>query len=311
MNDQLVPGASSFLGPLGEWEQKAGRVGATAVSDMARAAWDLITYPSRAMQQGVTTSQAVPWAFDVASTMVGAPGGRGGLGSGIRAYHGSPYDFERFDISKIGTGEGGQAYGHGLYFAENPLTAESYKKAVYRKTPITKEEAQRFAATRTPIRQGRMYETNIRADPSQFLDYDRMVSQQSPEVRAALDRLWGTQGQEAVTGGEAYRTLGYMQGKARGEGEPYYDVAASKALSEAGVPGLRYLDQGSRGAGEGTLNYVLFRDDIIDIVKKYGFAGLTALPPAVTAAFSQDMFGMELTPQQMQRAMQGQQGSQE
>ena len=35
---------------------------------------------------------------------------------GIRAYHGSPYDFPAFDISKIGTGEGAQAYGHGLYF---------------------------------------------------------------------------------------------------------------------------------------------------------------------------------------------------
>src|SRR5262245_55132228 len=31
----------------------------------------------------------------------------------IRAYHGSPHDFERFDASKIGTGEGAQSYGHG------------------------------------------------------------------------------------------------------------------------------------------------------------------------------------------------------
>ena len=38
---------------------------------------------------------------------------------GIRAYHGSPHDFDKFDLSKIGTGEGAQAYGHGLYFAEN------------------------------------------------------------------------------------------------------------------------------------------------------------------------------------------------
>ena len=48
---------------------------------------------------------------------------------GIRAYHGSPYDFDKFDISKIGTGEGAQAYGHGLYFAGNPGTAGSYKHA--------------------------------------------------------------------------------------------------------------------------------------------------------------------------------------
>jgi hypothetical protein len=45
----------------------------------------------------------------------------------IKAYHGSPYKFDKFDISKIGTGEGAQAYGHGLYFAESPGVAESYK----------------------------------------------------------------------------------------------------------------------------------------------------------------------------------------
>jgi hypothetical protein len=39
---------------------------------------------------------------------------------GIRAYHSSPHDFDKFDLSKIGTGEGAQVYGHGLYFAENP-----------------------------------------------------------------------------------------------------------------------------------------------------------------------------------------------
>jgi len=46
---------------------------------------------------------------------------------GIRAYHGSPHDFDKFDISKIGTGEGAQAFGHGLYFAENEGVARSYR----------------------------------------------------------------------------------------------------------------------------------------------------------------------------------------
>ena len=45
----------------------------------------------------------------------------------IRAFHGSPYDFDQFDLSKIGTGEGAQAYGHGLYFAEEPAVATGYK----------------------------------------------------------------------------------------------------------------------------------------------------------------------------------------
>jgi hypothetical protein len=46
----------------------------------------------------------------------------------IRAYHGSPHNFDRFDASKIGTGEGAQAYGHGLYFAQNPHVAEQYRE---------------------------------------------------------------------------------------------------------------------------------------------------------------------------------------
>jgi hypothetical protein len=45
----------------------------------------------------------------------------------IRAYHGSPYDFDRFDASKIGTGEGAQAYGRGLYFAGNEDTGRYYR----------------------------------------------------------------------------------------------------------------------------------------------------------------------------------------
>lgn len=46
---------------------------------------------------------------------------------GIIAYHGSPHSFDRFDISKIGTGEGAQAYGHGLYFAEAEEVAKKYR----------------------------------------------------------------------------------------------------------------------------------------------------------------------------------------
>ena len=45
----------------------------------------------------------------------------------MKAFHGTPHDFDRFDLSKIGTGEGAQAYGHGLYFAENERIAKHYK----------------------------------------------------------------------------------------------------------------------------------------------------------------------------------------
>lgn len=44
------------------------------------------------------------------------------------AYHGTPHKIlGKFDISKVGTGEGAQAYGHGMYFAENPAVAKEYQ----------------------------------------------------------------------------------------------------------------------------------------------------------------------------------------
>lgn len=47
---------------------------------------------------------------------------------GAIAYHGTPHTIKgKFDISKVGTGEGAQAYGHGMYFAENPAVATQYK----------------------------------------------------------------------------------------------------------------------------------------------------------------------------------------
>lgn len=50
--------------------------------------------------------------------------------AGITAFHGSPHKFSKFDMSKIGTGEGAQAYGHGLYMAENPKVAKGYRDAL-------------------------------------------------------------------------------------------------------------------------------------------------------------------------------------
>ena len=43
-------------------------------------------------------------------------------------FHGSPHRFNKFDSSKIGTGEGAQAFGHGLYLAEAPGVAKDYQQ---------------------------------------------------------------------------------------------------------------------------------------------------------------------------------------
>lgn len=43
------------------------------------------------------------------------------------AWHGSPHDFDEFDLGAIGSGEGNQAHGWGLYFAKNKKIAENYR----------------------------------------------------------------------------------------------------------------------------------------------------------------------------------------
>jgi len=62
---------------------------------------------------------------------------------------------------------------------------------------------------------------------------------------------------------------------------------AAQALHAAGIPGIRYLDQGSRGAGQGTHNYVVFDPATIDILRKYGIAGLIAGGGAAAAGTQQ------------------------
>lgn len=46
------------------------------------------------------------------------------------AYHGTPHIFNKFNLQAIGTGEGAQAHGWGLYFAKNREVAEGYRNAL-------------------------------------------------------------------------------------------------------------------------------------------------------------------------------------
>ena len=52
------------------------------------------------------------------------------LSPGIKAYHGSPHDFDQFSNQHIGTGEGAQQYGHGLYFSETEDVARAYRDEI-------------------------------------------------------------------------------------------------------------------------------------------------------------------------------------
>ncbi len=268
---------------------------------------------------------------------------------GIRAFHGSPHDFDRFSLDKIGTGEGAQAYGHGLYFAENEGVAKSYRDALAVPTfkiprglsdeatenlkeissayggklskseldavlrdkrspwdqPDWIDEVQEFADSGRIVfndNPGRMYEVNIKANPDDFLDWDKPIGEQSERVRSAIDRAGLTPYTVVDAAGNR---LDMSRGMSKADAEKYaaakngtaipkedadfdavrkayglgsQDKAASisSALREAGIPGVKYLDQGSRGAGEGSRNYVTFDESLIEILRKYGL-----MPPAV------------------------------
>ncbi|RZO82970.1 MAG: hypothetical protein EVA65_15620 [Oceanococcus sp.] len=53
-----------------------------------------------------------------------------------RAYHGTPHRFDKFSLDAVGTGEGAQAYGWGLYFAERRSIAEWYRDTLSEPTAV-------------------------------------------------------------------------------------------------------------------------------------------------------------------------------
>ncbi len=303
-----------------------------------------------AMQFGALGAPVARGALAAGREALGAiPGVLADTTGAIRAFHGSPYDFDAFDMSKMGTGEGNQTYGHGLYFADREGVAQTYRPPpldtndytlsdksgkiptwmaeqinqysqgheyhsgvidrlinIFRGR-MTEQDAQwpsqpwmaeankqgmqkiiddlgrvksGDVTLEKPQPTGRMYEAQINADPEHMLDWDKPLAQQSAPVKAALEQLWTAKGgtlegrdqlpfsaHGGTTGEGAHAAIATTYG-----GQPQ----AAEALRTAGIPGIRYFDQGSRGAGEGTHNYVVFSDDIIDILRKYGLAGLVA-----------------------------------
>lgn len=57
----------------------------------------------------------------------------------LEAYHGSPFDFDKFAVKYLGKGEGQQAHGYGLYFALNPDIGENYRETLTDREDYTSE----------------------------------------------------------------------------------------------------------------------------------------------------------------------------
>jgi hypothetical protein len=303
--------------------------------------------------------------------MLGMAGLPGPSPKGIRAFHGSPHSFDKFSMDKIGTGEGAQAYGHGLYFADSEGVAKSYRDAlakkdgshvsiapeilerdgpqwdaiVQQKRALQSERDQLYysgdhggrfqeldktvgeldaqldalhdagiketIAKYPHLTRGSMYEVNINADPESFLDWDAPLSAQPKNVQDALAKIdpdmWHPSGGDydpMELGQTAYmraqtKRFSVMgpDGKFGPGGSTFDESLAmaggdpkkvrtitdgapanrSEALKQAGIPGLKYLDAGSRAKGDGSRNYVVFDDKLISIVRKYGIAGASAM----------------------------------
>ena len=266
----------------------------------------------------------------------------GGLLGGIKGYHGSPHSFDRFDTSAIGTGEGAQAYGHGLYFAENEGIAKGYrdrltdtdnlnyvdpdgarvpygdlygkgysavadipgavpdvKRAVPRHiidametgtppekymseyevdpkyAPHYQAAADALAGYQHSVNPGSMYEVNINADPDHFLHWDKPRDQLAPAVQDFAKTNYPNAWENAADGSSLYHLMAKDGGAAE----------VSRKMADAGIPGIKYLDAGSRNdRGDPTHNYVVFDAKNLEIMRKYGIAGLLAGAGAAATA---------------------------
>jgi hypothetical protein len=107
-----------------------------AYSDAAKGMFDTLMTPRQAMQgQSFTPEQAMNFAMNVTAPGVATARYSPGMFNMPMVYHGTFHRFEptpdnplgEFRASQIGTGEGAQAYGHGIYVAESPRVATDYR----------------------------------------------------------------------------------------------------------------------------------------------------------------------------------------
>jgi hypothetical protein len=204
----------------------------------------------------------------------------------LDVYHGTPHRFPateanplgEFDASKIGTGEGAQAYGHGVYYAENPEVAKGYQprdsKAEAKLMNLYKQaearqnydqmevlEAAMLHRTASELREqfpkqkglvtrigkinekaaGSLYKADLPDEMiDRMLDWDKPLKEQPANVQKFFSAIYKP---------NDYLTDWLKQGDS---------VDIAKILQEEGIPGIRYLDAGSRDGGSGTRNFVVF-----------------------------------------------------
>ena len=276
--------------PLGSLEQTAG-----GIQDAHRAQFGLLAqaFPDQRRPFKVGDDVALAQATQ---NMMNGP--LGFAPAGITVWHGSPHIFDKFDSSKIGTGEGAQAYGHGIYLAEAPDVAKQYAgdlSAARATRPVGNvdlTEAYQNLASDVPEsllaarRDFRALQESGALSPADRKDFLAAVKNNIVGARggnmykvdlpdsavakmASLDSPIEQQPQAVQ---DYYKRLGILKpGKPLSE-HVAIDKWAAEEFRNAGVPGLRYLDGGSRGAGKGSSNFVLFpgEENLLTILERNG-----------------------------------------
>lgn len=82
------------------------------------------------------------------------------------AWHGSPHDFDEFDLGAIGSGEGNQAHGWGLYFAKKKSVSKNYQKVLSKRLGTTSPK---------------LFKVEI-PDEKTMLDEDKYFKEQNKDV---------------------------------------------------------------------------------------------------------------------------------
>ena len=185
----------------------------------------------------------------------------GGL-LGATVWHGSPHKFDKFDSSKIGTGEGKQQQGMGAYLAESPLVGQKY---------ADKESWKRGMDS------GYLYKVEIPDDlASSMANHDAVLADQPKSVLNAVLPMLGDAEKKALRDYHGWEDplkapfAAVMDAMEIAKGNNR--TATSEALRKSGIPGIRYLDGGSRSAGGGTSNYVVFpgQEGLLQILERNG-----------------------------------------
>jgi hypothetical protein len=198
--------------------------------------------------------------------------------TGAIVYHGSPHKFDAFDSSKIGTGEGAQAYGHGLYLADHPDVAlnyaprdpkfeqkimSAYKQAESRQMYPVMEVHEAYLLHKTPQEVEQMIagmEGLSAAEKSAVQQAQKVAAQQYQKQAGALYKVdlpdeqiakmidWDKPIKDQPIARDMLRKAGFgsLDGPAMGREFAPYTADELAAIQEAGIPGMRYLDEGSR-----------------------------------------------------------------